>query len=305
MAATRAERQAAANRLAAQERAIISHHLEATPTPQRPRAPVAATVDERALREKHERAALVGLDSPRRWHKQVVAELAAATAGNEARRIAAALAAAQAVEQRRLDEEWARFTAGDPLMVGEFVGNAFRGQHPRVEIVDTDGTDMKIAIAAPSLSAIPEKMAAVTPTGLPTVKARAKGARNELYAAHLGSVVLAAVRRVLTVAPSVQTVEVVLVREVNGQPVALLHSDFERARVPRNWADVDPYDIEDLSGSGFRRGGRNGEVTECEITTELRALLPDAAKALGLLPPVLADLTADVPAEARTAGGDR
>jgi hypothetical protein len=285
MAATRAERQAAANRLAQQERALISLHLEATAPPQRPEAPAPKPVDQRALRTKHTTAALAGIAKPRRWQQRVVAELAAETAANQARQIAAERARAQAAEQARLNEEWARFDNGDPLMVGQAVTEAFRGQRPRVEVVDTDGRDLTLVIEAPTLNAIPDKMPAVTPTGQGTVKARPKGERNELYAAHLASIVLGAVRRVVWSAPSIATVEVLMVGRDRSALVPLFHGDFERARLRNDWSSIDPYDIEELTGygtTGFERSGRNGDVVELPSTDELAELLQHAAQALDL-----------------------
>jgi hypothetical protein len=293
MAATRTERQAAAARLAEQERELISLHLQATPPPTQSQAPALEEVNEFALRTKHEAAALAGIAKPRRWQQRVVSELAAETAANEARAIAADREAAQAAEQARLDEQWARFSGGDPLVVGEAVAAALRGKRPRAEVVETDGRDITLVIDAPSLNVVPEKMAALTPTGQRTVKDRPKGERNDLYAAHLGSAVLATVRGVVWSAPSIETVEVLVLHNDGVNLIPLFHHDFERGHLPDDWGYADPYHIERWSaGAGFVRSGRNADVIGIPPSNELNALVPHAAQALGITVEMPATTTA-------------
>ncbi len=62
------------------------------------------------------------------------------------------------------------------------------------------------------VSAMPDQVAAVTPTGRPTLHKRSAADRNALYARALASTVLATVREAYAVAPALLDVRIVVVR---------------------------------------------------------------------------------------------
>jgi hypothetical protein len=136
----------------------------------------------------------------------------------------------------------------------------------------------------------PDQEPAWTPGGRPTLKKRTKTDRNALYAAALGSTVLATVKEGLAVASSVEEMRVLVVSK-NPQALtpetylsAIYVARFRRELLQRwNWPLVDPVEaLLTAPDAMLRRKGTTQEITPLNLSDE-----PDL---VGLVERLRADL---------------
>lgn len=128
-----------------------------------------------------------------------------------------------AEEERRAREaadyqsEWERYLtalkANDPWAVLSTLERAFEDNEAPAAAVSCRDSRVDVVLRWPSLDdVVPERKAAVTPTGKPTVKKRTKGERAELYLEALSSNALATAKEAFAVCPSLQQVGLAVVR---------------------------------------------------------------------------------------------
>jgi len=176
--------------------------------------------------------------------------------------------------QRQADQRWEALLGHDAETVMAALEEAYEGNQAPAACLDV-GTDRGVRYATvmvlfPPVEAIPEKRAAFTPTGRPTMKARTKTDRNGLYLAALGSTVLATVREGFAVTPSVQEFRLVAVRTSSAALEAVFAGRFPRHRFgTAGWESLDPAAVlVGLPDSLLRRVGRTGEVAALDLSAE-------------------------------------
>ena len=116
-------------------------------------------------------------------------------------------------EQEEADRFWAALEANDPSVVLSVLEEAFGDNEAPAAAVSCEGSRVDIVMRWPVLEdVVPEKKAAVTPTGKPTIKKRPKGERSELYLEALSSHALATAREAFAVCPSLDRIGLAVVR---------------------------------------------------------------------------------------------
>ena len=123
---------------------------------------------------------------------------------------------------------------------------------------------------------IPEQRPDVTPGGRPTLKKRSKTDCNALYAAALGSTVLATVKEGFAVAPSVEEIRVLVVSK-NPQALtlqtylsAIYAARFHREPLQRwHWPLIDPVDaLLTAPDAMLRRKGATQEIIPLDLSAD-------------------------------------
>lgn len=248
--AAAAERAEAIHSVMRLERSLLTLHLEEFIPATRPVLPEPAAPDLQALVEVRKRQALEGVsvfDRAKRKEAQQWAENAgrrdADTQWEHATRM-------RAEQQMLLEEQWNKLIAHDSEAVHCALEEAFEDNQSPAACLDVGrdtSTDTGVRFAtvlilfAP-VDVVPERRAALTPSGQPTLHKRTKAERNDFYIRALGSTVLATVREGLAVAPSVTELRIVVLRK---DPQATTPSGYVEwiyaARYPRTWTDALPW----------------------------------------------------------------
>lgn len=208
------------------EQALTSLHHEEFPLAQRPLLPLPPPVDPGPIRQAMLAQHLAGVSVFQRARRRQIKEWAVGAARDEAGRQYQARLAEHAEQQARLDSFWNALIAHDPAAVTARMESAFEDNQSPAACVDVGDDNVRYAtvlvmFGTPQM--IPEQKPMLTPTGRPTLKKRTKTDRNALYAAALGSAVLATVKEGFTVAPSVEEIRVLVVRK---DPQALTPESF-------------------------------------------------------------------------------
>jgi ribosomal protein L7/L12 len=130
-----------------------------------------------------------------------------------------------------------------------------------------------IVMLHPPINTVPEKKAAVTPSGKPTIHTRPKTERNELYAQAMASNILATVREGFAVAPALRRILIVTVSRdsaIGGIPhvSALAATGFDRDLVEQfNWNALDPWrTLEAASPRLLNVRGRTSEIAPLDLS---------------------------------------
>lgn len=167
--------------------------------------------------------------------------------------------------QKRWDEFWLRLEANDPQAVLPALEKAFEDNEAPAAAVSCQDSRVDVILRWPSLDdVVPEQKAALTPTGKPTIKKRAKGERAELYLEALSSHALATVKEALAVCPKIEEVGIAVARssadpargDQTLEPIALaiLNRD-DLAGI--NWQNINP--TASFLGIGEGRIGMRGK----------------------------------------------
>lgn len=251
-----------------------------------PEVPPYPPVDENKIRAELEEARLTRV--PVWHHRERSAARAAARVEAEgviARRNAD-LVARHGAEQAEADAAYGALLANDHGAVMGALEAAFEDTvHPAVPIDCVDGSATVVVVFGP-VSTMPDQVAAVTPTGRPTLHKRSAADRNALYARALASTVLATVRETYSVAPALRDVRIVVLcrdadaSDPSGLLAALYLGRFPAARVSAMlWDRVDP--LEQLLATPDARLRRQGSAHQ------IVSLPPDAVSGLAELIEVL------------------
>lgn len=211
------ERAAQADEVQRIERELTSLHLEQFPAagPEAVPAPEPVALD--PLVKAYQQEAVKGIGFFRFGQRRAAKERAKAEAGVEAARIDANN---QEIYRGLLQEaaaDFQRLVQHDPDSVIAAIDAAFADNASESTCVDAgtdeDGTQFAtVVVVFGSADLVPEKVAALTPAGKPTLKKRTKTDRNALYVRALASTVLATVREALASSPSTDEVRVVVLR---------------------------------------------------------------------------------------------
>lgn len=211
------ERAAQADEVLRIEQQLTSLHLEQFPaaSPEQVHAPEPLSLD--ALVKDYQRAAVQGIGFFRFGERRAAKERAKAEASVEAARIDAHNQEIYRELLQAADTDFQRLVDHDPETVIAAVDAAFADNASESTCVDagtdTDGTRYAtVVVVFGSAVLVPEKVAALTPAGKPTLKKRTKTDRNALYVRALASTVLATVREALQTSPSSDEVRVVVLR---------------------------------------------------------------------------------------------
>lgn len=189
-------------------------HKEDFPESTRPIAPEPAPVDERSLRKQLEKQAVTGIPifkfADRRRAKALVRERLPEELEAEQRR----RRAAHDAEQAEMDAEWDRLISNDPDTVVGVLEAAFEDNEVPATPIGCDGGRADVLMRWPQVSeVVPERKAAVTPTGRPTIHKRKKAEINGTYLNALCSHALVTVKEAFAVCPALETVGLVVLRD--------------------------------------------------------------------------------------------
>lgn len=179
------------------------------------------------------------------------ADVASAQAATDAGHAWQQALRAQADQQRQADADWADLESGKP-----------------------DYATVVVVFGTPDL--VPDRKPAPTPGGKPTPHKRTKTEPNTLYAAALGSTVLATVKEGFAVAPSVQEIMLLVARVDPAPPTPDLYlTAIYAARFPRAatmalpWATLDPAEtLLRAPGAQLVRRGSADEIVPLDLRDE-------------------------------------
>ena len=241
------QRAAQVNALAVAEHDLLTAHLQPFAPIGPPQVPPYPPVNGDAVRAELEEARLTRV--PVWHHRERSAARAAARVEAEAviARRNADLVARHTAAQAEADDAYGALLANDHGAVMGALEAAFEDNaHPAVPIDCVDGKATVVIVFGP-VSAMPDQVATLTPTGRPTLRKRSATDRNALYARAMASTVLATVREAYAVAPALRDVRIVVVRrdvdasDPGGLLAAVYLGRFPATRVASMaWDRVDP-----------------------------------------------------------------
>ncbi|WP_460948413.1 hypothetical protein [Okibacterium endophyticum] len=194
--------------------------------------------------------------------------------------------------QADADAQWQLLLSHDPDTVISTLDGAFFDNAEEATCVDAGVEDGRryatVVILFSPVSAIPERTPSLTPTGKPTTKKRTKTDRNALYVQALGSTVLATVKEAFAVAPSLDEVRVLVLRQDTDAPTSADHltaiysAEFERERTNAlPWARMDPgSELLAADDAQFERKGVAGDIIAIHVDPELDNLIKTFTGAL-------------------------
>jgi hypothetical protein len=266
-----------AQELAAALTAIFDLHRPEFPLAERPIAPPAPTLNEQEVTARYRKSALAGIS--------VFARAARAQAKVDAGRAARTEVAAwyennarlREQHQAELDEWWKAVLANDPGAVLGALAEAFEGNEAAAAPVGVEGGEASIAVLVPSPSALPERRPTTTAAGNLSLKKLTKRELADFYKLMVCGYVVATVKEAFAVAPALQHVRVVALRnggtDAYGVPrvETILAARFARAALQGvAWATVDATtvlnDTNDELRANFR--GPNKEFAALDLAGE-------------------------------------
>ncbi|WP_256792991.1 hypothetical protein [Terrabacter sp. Ter38] len=207
---------------------------------------------------------------------------------------------------------WQLLEAHDPAVVVTVVDEALRSSGSDVTCLDaggdpvTDRAYVTVLVRFPTISIVAKEWPHVALSGRTTWRRRTPGERNGVYAAGLASVVLAAAKQVVSIAPATDDVNVVVVRPTpNGhgvEPVYVGRLDREDVSLRHPDADPLPIVISSALPDGIRIHGPEREVgaldpagdadgalreivEACRVAEATRMPSPGSAPSDGPVPP--------------------
>lgn len=256
------ERQSKAEALAAErsrvealEHELVTLHLECFPPGERELVtppPALSPVQRAELTRQYRRAAVAEIPWTRRAERAEARAIADGEAHEFVRVHATGQLVASQLAQFEEDERWRRLVAHDPHTVIEAVDSAFADNASDSTCIDAGehpGTGRRyvtavVVFGTPEM--VPERKAAVTPGGRPTLHKRSMTERNAVYLRALASTVLATVREAFAVAVSAQDVNVVVLQALPGQarPRPIYLGQFSRRQIEQiDWLTADPVSV--------------------------------------------------------------
>ena len=282
-----AQREEQIRDLVALERSLVSlHHETFTPAQRVTVLPPTAPDPARILREQT-KTQLRGIGLFNRAGRREARARARQITDQRVASEAAASAAGHRAAQSHADAEWAALCAHHRDLVLPALEDAFEDNQSPAACIDVDieaGTRYPtVLIVFGASDMVPEQTPALTPAGRPTLRKRTKTDRNALYAAALGSTVLATVKEGFAVAPSVDELRVVVVRKdphaasADQYVTAIYVGRFHRRGVERvDWTRIDPGEaLLQAAGARLQRRGSTREIVGLDVAGDqgLRALV--------------------------------
>lgn len=227
---------------------LCNVHTEEFVSAQPWKAELPAPVSERELAAELERQALEGVSRfDRSGRKAAKAEaasgLSAAVAAETARRHEA-----YAARKAELDGIWNSLVSNDPDTVIGMLEQAFADNETPAAAVSCQGLRVDMVIMWPEVGdVVPEKKAALTPSGAPTIHKRPKNEIAEFYLWALCSSALVTIKEAFAVCPSIEQAGIAVVRCVDDpmrgdqtvEPVFL--GTVDRIELDGiNWSEIKP-----------------------------------------------------------------
>ncbi|HEY3683130.1 MAG TPA: DUF4236 domain-containing protein [Streptosporangiaceae bacterium] len=275
------------------ERALVTLHLREFPPTQRPIVPPPVPMDARPIARAMKRDQLQGISVFDRKRRRDAKALARTRTEQEVGRQEQLRRAEHARRQSGADTWWHALNRHDTDTVMAVIEAAYEDNEFPAACVDVGEGRSRYAtvlvmFGPPSL--VPERKADLTPTGRPTLKTRTKTERNSLYAAALGSTVIATVKEGFAVAPSVQEIQLLALRKDSAAATAadyvtaIYAARFSRERFRNtDWSRVDPIALLLTAPDALiKRKGSAREVVPIDLANEpgLQALVEHVRKAL-------------------------
>lgn len=200
------------NRLEAKAQEILNLHRAIYPPASKPLLDPVPPIDAKEIRAAFVKQALAGVGRFHRRARTDAKVLAIGAARTEVERARAEQATRQAERQRELDVKWRALVDNDPNEVFDALQVAFRETGTASAPLGLDQGELSLVVVVPGPEGVPDRRAAVTPTGRASVHKMTKTEHNSLYGELLCGRLLAAVRQALAAAPGVQAVRAVVVR---------------------------------------------------------------------------------------------
>ncbi len=265
----------------AEHESLMTLHRERFAPAERPLLPPAEPIDPGVMEERiyvRYREAIRGvgwwkIGERRRIHREARSAVKVEADG-EFRAAQAEVAADQVLA----DEWWAELQAGEPDIVIDALNDAFYDNVQEAVAVDAADGAASVVLAMPQLEDVPERYAALTPTGRPTTKSYTQTDRHALHLHLILAHVAVTLREAFAVVPSLQRVRIAVVERTDRVDVVLA-GVFARAVVDRlDDADA-PMNLLDLGEEVIvNRTGRTNQVAPIDVASE-----PDLAELAAML----------------------
>jgi len=267
---------------------LLSVHKSPFP----PAAPLVANlerVDEAAILEKAKEAALQGISHFDRRARREARAQAEDAAAREVIAEHARQSQTRDLQQGELDSAWSSLISNDPTAVIAQLEAAFEDNDMPAAALDVQEDRLVVAMSLPPRAyLVPERKAAETPSGKPTVHKRTKTEQNSLYLAVLASNVIATAKEAFAVAPGIQYLTVLAVVKDDARELIepLFVGSFRRTAL--EGLDFSTTDVLDAAFSRalIQQTGRTGQLKTLDLSDEdeLREVIQQLAGQLGYGP---------------------
>ena len=213
---------------------ILNLHRQEFPGASRPVVSPPPALDESAVRQRHEAAALQGIGIFKRSERAAAKERAAASAQQEIDVERVRQAAEQDSLQAELDECWRALNANDPEAVLDTLADAFEDNEAAAAPVNVEGDEVTLVMLAPPQDVIPERYPTYTDAGNLTLKKLPKADRSSFYKQLICGHLLATLRETFAVAPGIRATRAVVLRSSapdaygNVRPELLIAGRWQR-----------------------------------------------------------------------------
>lgn len=266
-----------AQRLVDAVRALESIHRAEFPPATPPQAPAPALVDRAEVRARHRKAALKGIGLFQRRARGEARAQAERSAQTEiADRIQVGIEYQQK-GQAELEADWARVLHNDPALVLGVLAAAFEDNDAAAAPVGVNGDEAAVVVLVPSESSLPERLPSVTDAGNLSLRKVTKTQAADLYKVLVCGHVLVTVKEALAIAPGLNAVRVVALRDGGrdsyGQPRVdcVLAAKFTRAAFTGvHWnATASPAIVNDASAELLvKQQGATKAFTALDLSNE-------------------------------------
>lgn len=166
---------------------------------------------------------------------------------------------------------WAALTDGDPTVVLDTLNDALADNDEEAACVEVGdgGSTASIVMGTPPLEDVPERYAALTPTGRPTTRAHTKTDRNALHLHLICAHLAITLKEAFAVAPSLKQVRAAVVTPTQEGPGILLAAVFNRDILAHLDDDDAPLNLLTLGQDlVFDTFGRTRELRPIDLTDE-------------------------------------
>lgn len=256
-------------------------HRERFAPAHRPVLPPAQPVDPGVLEERIYERYRKGIDGIGWWkfgERRRIHREARASVQREADEEFQAAQVEVAADQVLADEWWSELQAGEPDIVIDALNDAFYDNVQEAVAVDAADGTASVVLAMPQLEDVPERYAALTPTGLPTTKSYTQTDRNALHLHLILAHVAVTLREAFAVVPSLKQVRMAVVERTDRVDVVLA-GVFPRSAVDRLDDTDAPMNLLDLGEEIIvNRTGRTNQVAPIDVSAE-----PDLAELAAML----------------------
>lgn len=193
--------------------ALCQAHQQEFEPAERPVAPLPEPVNEREIKKRLEREATAGLSAFKFGERRAAKRESLTRLEDEIRAEEARRAQAAQQLQAQLDDQWGRLQANDAATVLAALEAAFEDNEAPAAAVSCRDDRVDIVVRwSPVGDVVPERKAAVTPSGQPTIRKRSKTEQAELYLEALCSHVLVTAKEALAVCPAINQVGLAAIR---------------------------------------------------------------------------------------------